>query len=135
MKRTMVAALMLASFGLYGCPPVFVEPGPHPGGHVPPGQIRRQENPSGHKPIPPGQMKKMAPAPAPVAVIPVPPLPPLVVFDVDPFYYYEGYYYYLDGGAWYYSGTKGGKRVKLPKSHYPKEVKHKDKHKGKKKGR
>lgn len=132
MKKSLTAALLLATFALYGCPPGFLPPPPPGPDGVPPGQIRRQTNPSGPKPVPPGQMKHMAPAP--VVVVPAPPLPPVVVFDVDPFFFQDGYYYFLDGGVWYYSDRKEGKRMKLPKSHYPKEVKHKREHKDKRKG-
>jgi len=122
MRRALVV-LSLTAMLLYGCPPGFHEPRPQPAHkEVPPGQIRRQTTPSGPKPVPPGQMKRDVPAH---------PLPSVVVFGPDPYYFYEGFYYFLVGDTWYYSDDKNGPRVKLPKSHYPKEVRRKGKGKGK----
>ncbi len=132
MRNMVLLVACLSLISLYGCPPPMAKPRPRhepAPAHVPPGQIKRQTTPSGPKPIPPGQMKKTAPAPAPVVVVPV--LPSIVVIEPGQHYYHEGFYYFLEGGVWYYSDKKDGPRKKLPKSHYPKEVKSKGKGKGK----
>lgn len=126
MRSKWIVCTLTATVLLTGC----VIEGPGPGHGVPPGQVRRQMNPSGPKPIPPGQLKKMAPRPA---VVVAPALPALVVLDVEPFYFYGGFHYHLDGGVWFFSKDKGGPWTKLPKDRYPKDVKFKGKGKGKKK--
>ena len=62
----------------------------------------------------------------------LPPLP-LVVELEDPYYAYGGYHYYYNNDQWYYSRSRGGPWVDLPRDRYPKEVRYKDK--GKHRGR
>ncbi|MHB8828614.1 MAG: hypothetical protein ACYC6Q_03660 [Syntrophales bacterium] len=51
----------------------------------------------------------------------------------DPYYAYGGYHYYYNNDQWYYSRSRGGPWVDLPRDRYPKEVRYKDK--GKHRGR
>jgi hypothetical protein len=61
-----------------------------------------------------------------VMIAPV--LPPIVVLDAEPYYFYSGYHYHYTNDRWYYSKSKKGPWTDLPRSHYAKEVKHKGKH-------
>jgi hypothetical protein len=54
-----------------------------------------------------------------------PPLPVIVEFDVEPFYYQSGYYYHYDNNRWRYSNSRSGPWTDLPRSHYPKETRYK----------
>jgi len=53
-----------------------------------------------------------------------PALPAVVVLDADPYYYQGGYYYYYQGNRWQYSRARSGPWTELPRSHWPKEVRH-----------
>ena len=55
----------------------------------------------------------------------VPLLPPLVVLDVEPFYYYGGFHYHYLDDRWYYSRSRSGPWFDLPRDHYPREVRFK----------
>lgn len=68
-------------------------------------------------------------------VVVVPPLPSVVVLEEEPYYYHSGYYYYYYKDRWSYSNSRSGPWKKLPKDHYPKEVRFKEKGKGGKGGR
>lgn len=59
-----------------------------------------------------------------VAVVP---LPPIVELDVEPYYYHSGYHYHYDNGSWFYSTSRSGPWTDLPRGHYPKEVRYKNK--------
>jgi hypothetical protein len=61
------------------------------------------------------------------ASVAIAPSLPVVVELSDPFYFYNGYYYYYHGDRWYYSQSKGGTWIDLPRNHYPKEVRFKGK--------
>jgi hypothetical protein len=52
------------------------------------------------------------------------PLPPVVILDADPYYFQNGYHYHYLNGRWLYSRSRGGPWTDLPRSHYPKEVRH-----------
>jgi hypothetical protein len=52
----------------------------------------------------------------------VPLLPPVVVFDTDPYYVHGGFYYHYDNDAWFYSRSRSGPWLDLPRAHYPREV-------------
>lgn len=56
----------------------------------------------------------------------VSPLPTVVVLDSDPYYYQNGYYYYYQNNNWRYSKSRSGPWMDLPRSHWPKEVRHRD---------
>ena len=55
-----------------------------------------------------------------------PPLP-VAVELADPYYVYGGYHYYYDNDRWYYSHSKGGRWIDLPRDRYPREVRFKAK--------
>jgi len=52
----------------------------------------------------------------------VPLLPPLVVLDLEPYYYYGGFHYHYLDDRWYYSRSRSGPWIDLPRDHYPNEV-------------
>jgi hypothetical protein len=54
-------------------------------------------------------------------------LPPVVVLDVEPYYYYEGFHYHYDRDRWYYSQSRSGPWYDLPRDHYPQELRFKGK--------
>ena len=58
-------------------------------------------------------------------VVMVPPLPVIVVLEEEPYYYQSGYHYYYQNDRWFYSNTKSGPWIDLPRKHYPKEIKFK----------
>ena len=53
-----------------------------------------------------------------------PPLPIVVELN-DPYYEHGGYHYYHNNDQWYYSQSRGGPWVNLPRDRYPKEVRYK----------
>ena len=56
------------------------------------------------------------------SLIIVPALPLTVELDADQYYYQNGYYYSCQGNVWLYSESRQGPWVRLPRSHYPREV-------------
>jgi hypothetical protein len=56
----------------------------------------------------------------------VSPLPAVIELGSDPYYYQNDYYYYYNNDSWRYSRSKGGPWTDLPRSHWPKEIKHRD---------
>jgi hypothetical protein len=52
----------------------------------------------------------------------VPVLPVTVELDADDYYYQNGYYYMYRDNIWFYSEYRQGPWIRLPRSHYPKEV-------------
>ena len=68
----------------------------------------------------------MVPGPHGNGVVLVPPLPPIVVLDAEPYYVHEGYHYYYRNDGWYYSQSERGPWVDLPRDHYPREVRFKN---------
>jgi hypothetical protein len=54
------------------------------------------------------------------------PLPGVVVLGNDPYYYQDGYFYYYHKNKWRYSQSRNGPWADLPKSYWPKEVRHRD---------
>jgi len=56
----------------------------------------------------------------------VPALPSIVVLGADPYYYHSGYYYYYQNNNWRYSQSRSGPWMELPRSHWPKEIRHRD---------
>lgn len=56
----------------------------------------------------------------------VPLLPPVVVFDVEPYYYYKGFHYHYANDRWYYAKSRRGPWINLPRDHYPREVRYKN---------
>jgi frataxin-like iron-binding protein CyaY len=70
-----------------------------------------------------------------VQVVIAPPLPPLVVFETEPYYVHQGYHYHYQNNGWYYSRSKSGPWTSLPRDRYPKEVRYRDGRHGDDKGR
>jgi len=60
-----------------------------------------------------------------VAIVPI--LPPLVVLEAQPYYFYNGFHYHYVDGSWFYAKSKNGPWAALPRDHYPKEVRFKGK--------
>jgi hypothetical protein len=52
----------------------------------------------------------------------VPALPDVVVLEQEPYYYHGGYHYYYRDDRWFYSQSRGGPWVDLPRDRYPKET-------------
>lgn len=81
-------------------------------------------------------------APAPV-VVEVPLLPPEVILVKRPYYVHRGYHYHWHEGhrVWLYSKSRRGPWYRLPRSHYPKRFRYKDRwyegngHRGRDRGR
>lgn len=75
----------------------------------------------------------------PVAVVIAPPLPPLVVLSVEPYYVQDGYHYHYQNDRWYYSQSRQGPWFDLPRDRYPRQVEFKhgghDQHDGPGRGR
>lgn len=67
-------------------------------------------------------------------VLLAPPLPPIVVFDTEPYYVQSGYHYHYQNDGWYYSQSRNGPWVSLPRDRYPKEVRYRDGRSGHDKG-
>lgn len=67
----------------------------------------------------------VTPGPPGPGVYLAPPLPDVVVLDVEPYYYSGGYYYYYQGNAWYYSNSRGGPWYYLPRERWPRETRFK----------
>ncbi len=70
----------------------------------------------------------VTPGPPGSGAVMVSPLPPIVVLDDDPYYYQNGYYYFYDNDNWRYSTSRGGPWADLPRSHWPKEIRHRHRH-------
>jgi hypothetical protein len=52
----------------------------------------------------------------------VPTLPVTVELDADNYYYQDGYYYSYQGDVWFYSQSRQGPWMRLPRDRYPREV-------------
>jgi hypothetical protein len=52
-------------------------------------------------------------------------LPPVVVLDVEPYYFYSDFHYHYKNNRWYYSKSRRGPWIDLPRDRYPKEVRFK----------
>ena len=57
-------------------------------------------------------------------VVGPPGLPVVVELGTEPYYYQDGYYYYYQNNDWRYSKSRSGPWTELPRSHWPKEIKH-----------
>lgn len=58
--------------------------------------------------------------------IAVPALPLIVELGADPYYSHGGYTYFYDNDRWRYSASRSGPWVDLPRSHYPRETRFRD---------
>src|SRR3972149_2188688 len=63
-------------------------------------------------------------------VVLVPALPSIVVLEEEPYYHHSGYHYHYQDDRWFYSNSRSGPWVELPRDRYPKEVKFKGKGQG-----
>ena len=55
----------------------------------------------------------------------VPALPSIVVLETEPYYFYSGYHYHYRDDRWFYSSSRSGPWMELPRDRYPKEVRFK----------
>jgi len=55
-----------------------------------------------------------------VDVVPI--LPAMVEVDGDSYYAHGGYHYFYNNERWYYATTREGRRMELPRSHWPRET-------------
>lgn len=58
-------------------------------------------------------------------VIIAPLLPPVVVLDVEPYYFYGDFHYHYLNDRWFYSKSRRGPWAELPRDRYPREVRFK----------
>ena len=66
-------------------------------------------------------------APRPGGGLEVIPILPLVLELGDDNYYEQGgYHYFYSNDRWYYSNSRNGDRRELPRSHWPRETRHRD---------
>ncbi len=63
-----------------------------------------------------------------------PPLPIVVELE-DPYYNHRDFHYYYNNDRWFYSRSRGGPWIDLPRDRYPKEVRRKGKGHDEGKGR
>ncbi len=65
-------------------------------------------------------------APAPPGYPPevAPPLPATIYLDAGPYYFQGGFYYYYHNNRWDYGKSRGGPWYELPRSHWPREIRH-----------
>ena len=54
----------------------------------------------------------------------VPTLPTTIEIEADQPYYQDGYYYSYRNEVWFYSSSQGGPWNRLPRDHYPREVRY-----------
>jgi hypothetical protein len=68
----------------------------------------------------------LSPGPGGYGVEVAPPLPAIVELNAEPYYYQSGYHYFYQNDRWHYSKARSGPWTELPRSHWPKETRHKD---------
>ncbi len=61
----------------------------------------------------------------PGGVMIAPFLPPVVVLDVEPYYFYDNFHYHYTNDRWFYSQSRRGPWAELPRERYPREVRFK----------
>ena len=67
-------------------------------------------------------------------VVAVPPLPEIVELLDEPFYVQGGYWYYYQGDRWSYGHSRHGPWLELPRDHYPREVRFRNRERGYERG-
>lgn len=67
----------------------------------------------------------ITPGPPGSGGITVTPLPAVIELGDDPYYYQNGYYYFFNNNEWRYSQSRNGPWSDLPRSYWPKEIRHK----------
>lgn len=65
-----------------------------------------------------------------VGISVAPALPLVVELGPDPYYDQGGYTYFYDSGRWRYANSRSGPWVDLPRSHYPRETRFRDRSDG-----
>ena len=60
----------------------------------------------------------------PAMIVIAPALPPVVVLEREPYYFYGNFHYAYDDNRWYYSKSKNGPWSELPRDRYPKETRY-----------
>jgi hypothetical protein len=65
----------------------------------------------------------------PGSVVVAPLLPPVVVLGIEPYYFHGDFHYHYTNGIWFYSRSRRGPWIELPRDRYPKEVRFKKKDK------
>jgi hypothetical protein len=68
----------------------------------------------------------VAPADYPSGMVVAPAMPLVVELGAEPYYYHGGYHYYYHDDRWSYSNSRSGPWIDLPRSHYPRETRRKD---------
>lgn len=68
----------------------------------------------------------VAPAHHGSGLVVAPALPLIVELGPEPYYYQSGFYYYYSNDRWSYSNSRSGPWTDLPRSHYPKEIRHRN---------
>jgi hypothetical protein len=58
-------------------------------------------------------------------VVSIPALPSVVILGDEPYYNHSDYQYFYDNNRWYYSRSRQGPWVELPRDRYPKEIRYK----------
>ncbi|CAD5365960.1 conserved exported hypothetical protein [Rubrivivax sp. A210] len=66
--------------------------------------------------------------------IAVPALPLVVELGSDPYYHQGGYTYFYDRDRWRYGQSRNGPWVDLPRSHYPREIRYRERGEGRDRG-
>ncbi len=56
----------------------------------------------------------------------VPPLPPVVMLESEPYYVQGSYHYHYQNDRWYYADSRSGPWSALPRDRYPREVRYSD---------
>ena len=65
-----------------------------------------------------------------------PPLPAVIELDVaQPYYYQSGYHYFYQNDRWHYSKARNGPWTELPRSHWPREIRHRERGEREERGR
>lgn len=67
----------------------------------------------------------VSPGPYGYDVVVAPPLPAIVEFSSEPYYYQSGYHYFYQNNTWQYSRDRNGPRMELPRDRWPKEIRYK----------
>ena len=56
----------------------------------------------------------------------IPALPAVVEVGPDAYYAYGGYHYFYDQDRWYYATSREGPRRELPRTHWPRETRRRE---------
>ncbi|MBT3291988.1 MAG: hypothetical protein HN380_31890 [Victivallales bacterium] len=107
-----VLVLLALSFMLAGCVRVH----------------RRRPHGKVITPVPPPVVVVAPPRPRVVVVAPA--LPRVVVLGAEPYYVHGGFHYHYRGNRWYYSQSRTGPWVALPRDRYPRQLRYHRDHPG-----